>query len=117
MISYKKLYKIFVFILFISFIVLYFAQKGGYYERINNEKKELTNEQIQIFEEDVRNGKKIDINNYIINNEKKYDNKISRFGLLTSNLIGKYFKKGIIKGLSHYFSAIALFSIFLLLNY
>ncbi len=100
MISYKKIFKFFVLLLFMSFLVLYFAQKGGYYEKINNEKKELTNEQIKKFEEDVKKGKKIDVDDYLIINDKKYDNKVSSFGLVTSNFIGKYFKKGIIKAFS-----------------
>ena len=102
MISYKRIYKTCVIILFLSFLVLYFAQKGGYYERINNEKKELTNEQIKKFEEDVKNGKKIDVNNYIIIDDKKYDNKISKFGSITSSFIAKYFKKGIVKVFSSF---------------
>ena len=97
MISYKKIFKVFIILLFLSFLVLYFAQKGGYYERINNEKRELTDEQIKKFEEDVKSGKKIDVDSYLIINDKKYDNRISNFGLATSNFIAKYFKKGIIK--------------------
>ena len=59
MISYKKLYRIFVWILFLSFMVLYVAQKGGYYEDLNNKKATLTQEKIKQFEEDVKNGEEI----------------------------------------------------------
>lgn len=95
MISYKKIFKAFIWFLFLSFLVLYYAQANGYYQSVNNRKKVLTEDAIKRFEEDVRNGEKIDVNDYLIENKKNYSNKISRFGLYTSEVIGKYFKKGI----------------------
>ena len=38
MISYKKIFHGFIWLLFFSFLVLYFAQAGGYYEDLNNKK-------------------------------------------------------------------------------
>ncbi len=95
MIRYKTLYKFFVWFLFISFLVLYFAQANGYYEELNKKKVTLTNEKIKEFEEDVKNGKEIKVENYMIEEKKDYSNKISDFGLYTSNFFAKYFKKGI----------------------
>lgn len=95
MISYKKIFHTIIWILFLSFLVLYFAQKGGYYEELNNEKATLTEEKIKQFEEDVKDGKEIKVENYIVNFKKDYSNKVSDFGLFTSKTFAKYFKKGL----------------------
>lgn len=95
MISYKKLFRIFILFLFLSFLVIYFAQANGYYETVNNEKKVLTDEKIKEFEEDVASGKKIDVDSYFVSEKKDYGNKVSNFGSFTSKLIGKYFAKGV----------------------
>ncbi len=95
MISYKKIFQGFVWLLFLSFLVLYFAQAGGYYEDMNNKKTSLTEERIKAFEEDVKNGKEIKVENYVINMKKNYDNKVSSFGLFTSKAFAKGFKWGI----------------------
>lgn len=91
----SKLFKVIIGLFFVGFLVLYFAQSFGYYENINEKKASITAEKIKEFEEDVRNGNKIDVNNYVINIKKDYGNKVSSFGLYTSKMIAKYFKKGI----------------------
>ena len=92
MISYKKMFHILVWFLFISFLVLYFAQAGGYYENLNNKKATLTEEKIKEFEEDVKNGEEIRVENYVVNMEKDYSNNVSDFGSYTSRVFAKYFK-------------------------
>ena len=94
MISYKKVFHGFIWLLFISFLVLYFAQAGGYYEDMNNKKTSLTEEKINAFEEDVKNGKEIRVENYVVNMKKNYGNKISSFGLFTSKIFAEGFKWG-----------------------
>lgn len=94
MISYKKIFHIFLWLLFFGFLVLYFAQAGGYYEDMNNKKTSLTEEKIKEFEEDVRKGKKIKVENYIVNMKKDYSNKVSNFGLFTSKTFAEGFKWG-----------------------
>ena len=93
MISYKKIFHGIILFLFLSFLVLYFAQAGGYYEDLNKKKTTLTEEKIKEFEEDVKNGKEIKVENYVVNMKKNYDNKVSSFGLFTSKVFAKYFKK------------------------
>lgn len=88
-------FKIVAILFFIMFLVLYFAQSFGYYENINEKKAMVTEEKIKEFEEDVKNGEKIDVNNYVVNIKKDYSNKLSSFGLYTSKKFAKYFKKGI----------------------
>ena len=89
MISYKKLFHGFIWFLFLSFLVLYFAQAGGYYEELNNKKASLTEEKIKEFERDVKDGKEIKVENYVVNIKKDYSNKVSSFGLFTSKTFGE----------------------------
>lgn len=95
MISYKKIFHAFIWLLFLSFLILYFSQANGYYEDINNKKSTLTEDKIKEFEEDIKNGKEIKVENYIVNTKKDYSNTVSDFGLFTSKTFAKYFKKGI----------------------
>lgn len=92
MITYKKIFHLLIWSLFLSFLVLYFAQAGGYYEDLNNKKSSLTEEKIKQFEEDVQSGKEIKVENYVINIKKDYGNNVSDFGLYTSKTFAKYFK-------------------------
>lgn len=94
MISYKRIFHIFIWILFFSFLVLYFASMNGYYADLNNKKSSLTLEKIYEFEKDVKEGKTIKVENYVINIKKDYGNKVSDFGLFTSKIIAKGFKWG-----------------------
>lgn len=92
MISYKKIFHGFIWLLFFGFLVLYYAQAGGYYETLNNKKTTLTKEKIEEFEKDVEEGKKIKVENYVVNLKKDYGNKVSSFGLFTSKVMAKTFK-------------------------
>ncbi len=95
MISYKKIFHGVIWFLFLSFLVLYFSQASGYYENLNNKKATLTEEKIKEFEEDVKKGKEIKIENYVVDLKKDYGNRVSDFGLFTSQTFAKYFEKGL----------------------
>lgn len=90
-----KIFKYVSFILFITFITLYVSQATGYYEYQNHQKVTLTEEGIKQFEKDVADGKKIDIQNYLQEPARNYDNKASRIGGYLSEQIGNYVKKGL----------------------
>lgn len=92
MISYKKIFNMLVWLLIISFLVVYFAQANGYYEDVQNQKTTLTEEKIKQFEKDVNDGKEIKVENYVVNIRKDYSNKISNFGLFTSKIFASSFK-------------------------
>ena len=96
MISYKKIFHGICWLLFLSFLVVYFAQLGGYYESINHKKKALTEENIKQFEKDIKAGKKIDVENYIVK-DKNYETALSTVGLYTSSTFAKYFKSAMNK--------------------
>lgn len=90
-----KICKVLFFICFITFLTFYVAQKSGYYEYTERRKMTFTKEQIEQFEQDVKNGIQIDVNKYIENTNKNYQNKISKITLNLSENISKYMKKGV----------------------
>lgn len=87
--------KIIMLILLISFVGLYVTSNTGYFDYEASKKVTLTKEQIKIFEEDIKNGKKIDMKEYLNINEKEYDNNISKVTLKISETIGNIFSKSI----------------------
>lgn len=76
----NKIFKGILIILVLIFLVMVFTSSSGYYEYELNKKTTLTNEEILKFEKDLKDGKKIDINNYVRSDTKQYDNKVSRLG-------------------------------------
>ena len=83
------------FLFLIFFVVLYMSYKTGYYEVEERKKVILTEEKIKQFEQDVANGKNIDINNYVTDIKKNYNNTTSKLGLFLSQKIGEYVESGI----------------------
>lgn len=81
--------------LFIIFITIYISHNSGYYEYELHKKVELTNEQIEKFESDVKNNKNIDINDYVNNTVEDYSNTFSDISASFSNFTSKYVKEGI----------------------
>ena len=98
--NYNKIIKSLFSILIIEYIVLYIASSTGYYEYRNYKKMTLTEEQITKFEEDIKEGKEIDLEEYIVKEDNNYDNKISKLGRRLSftisdtftNLLSKTFR-------------------------
>lgn len=81
--------------LFVIFITIYIFYGNSYYNYDLHKKVELTNEQIEKFENDIKNNNNIDINDYIGNTVPDYSNNISDLGLTFSNFTSKYVKEGI----------------------
>ena len=88
------IFKYFFLMSFITFLTIYFSQATGYYEYEQYKKKELTEEQIKKFEQDISEGKEIDIETYL-KPTKNYENKISNASLAISDTIGEYMVKGV----------------------
>ena len=94
--THKKLNKIFrysILVSFVTFFALYLSQSTGYFEYRNSKKVALTNEQIEKFENDVKEGKNIDLEDYIDVNNKSYQNALSKAGLSISNTTEKVIQK------------------------
>ncbi len=88
----NKIFKYVLMTLFITFIALYISQSTGYFEFQNNRKATLTENQIKKFEEDVKEGKNIDIDKYITP-PKNYDNNLAKAGLKVSETAQNYIQK------------------------
>lgn len=88
----KQTVKLIAIITVVSFLCLYFTSMGGYYESNLKQRNILTEEAIAQFEKDVAAGKEIIASNYI-QEEKDYNDKISRLTLKASNTIIKTFNK------------------------
>ncbi len=80
----KKVFKGIIFFLVIGFLGLYFAYNNGYYEKKQQDKITLTNEMIEKFEDDIKEGKDVTIESYF-EEEPDYSTKASRFSLEISN--------------------------------
>ena len=76
--KYKKLIKFCFGLLFFVFLCSYFTEIGGYYEYQLANQKNLTEEQIRNFEEDVKNGKDINISDYLKNSRVDYSNSLTK---------------------------------------
>lgn len=66
--------------LFIAFLAIYVSSATGYYEFEQHNKMVLTEEKIREFEQDVADGKEVDIKNYIVKDTTSYQNNISKMG-------------------------------------
>lgn len=84
-----------VIVSFAIFLTLFFGNKYGYYDYKNYEKVSLTQDQIKKFEQDVRDGKQIDLEEYLVNTNKNYHTKLSKAGLNISNGVSRFIKKGV----------------------
>ena len=91
----NKIFKFLIVLLFIIYITIYISEKTGYYEYKNYQKTILTKEQIVKFEDDVKNGKNVKINDYVVNTNKNYQTNLSKMGFNVSELISKLVNKGI----------------------
>lgn len=68
----ENIFKFILLCFVICFLVILFAGKTGYYEKKLRNNSILTEEQIKKFENDIKEGKNVDINNYVINENKDY---------------------------------------------
>ena len=75
-----KAFYIIVLILFIIFLIIFLSSSKGYYEYSNSQKKTITDKKIKQFEEDIKNGKDVNINDYYKVETKNYNNNITRIG-------------------------------------
>lgn len=91
----KFIVKGFCFALVVVFLVMIFTSSSGYYEYELNKKTTLTNEAIEKFERDLKDGKSIDIDDYVVKDDKNYDNRISKIGNSISNKIDNVMSTGI----------------------
>lgn len=90
-----KIFRLTFIILFAIFLTMFISNKYGYYEYKKREQVSLTADQIRQFEEDVKNGVNIDLENYLENTNKNYQTKLSQIGLNVSNSIADTVKTSV----------------------
>ena len=81
-------------ILFILFVSLIIAYDSGYYEANISRKSKITSEKIREFEEDVKEGKDIDITDYVENDFVDYSSPMSKVGSKLSSSIDNFMNNG-----------------------
>lgn len=91
----NNIFKFVIVIILFVFFAMFFSSSSGYYEYELNKKTNLTNDAIIKFEQDIKDGKEIDINNYLVEENKDYSNSFSNAGLKLSNKIKKIFSEGV----------------------
>ena len=84
-----------LFVLFIVFLGLYIASVSGYYETQVGNKVALTEEAIRDFENDVLEGKNVDIKTYLQEDNKDYSNTFTDMGDRFSESVQKILTDGI----------------------
>ena len=79
--------KVITLLLFIIFITLFFASYTGYYDYENRKMTNLTQEQMKKFEEDIKNGVNLDLENYLVKPKNDYQSFLSKIGSKTSKTV------------------------------
>ena len=98
-INLKKIFNSIIFSLFILFLSLYIASSTGYYEYQNKENKQFTEEKMKEFEKDLKEGKNVNIKDYLSKEYKNYDNNITKLG----NGLSDFINDGMLNGLEKTF--------------
>ncbi len=94
----KKKNNIFISIitlLFIIFLGLFIASKSGFYEAKVNKASLLTSDAIERFEKDIEDGKPIDLEKYIENDNYDYSNAFTKAGEKIAKVTEEVFSGGI----------------------
>ena len=91
--KHKKLLKFFCGMIILIFLFCYFIEFSGYYEYNLQNKKNLTPNQIKQFEEDVKTGKEIDLDDYLTGVTIDYSNSLTRTTTEANLKLNHYLKK------------------------
>lgn len=92
--KYEKGFRVVFIFLFVIFLTMYILVGSNYYEYELHKKVVLTNEDIKRFEDDIKNNKVVDIDNYI-SSRVDYSNSFSNMSTKVSKGTLKYIKQGI----------------------
>lgn len=84
-----------LYILMFIFGCLYFTGQTGYYENKISSETRLTKEAILEFEQDIADGKEVDIKDYLQTDQTDYENKYSSLGYKVSDTISKVLTEGV----------------------
>lgn len=91
----KKMFKLVFMSLFIAFVISYVIEKTGYYEYNLQNKMIMTSEAMERFEEDLKEGKDVRREDYLVSNEKDYTSVLTKGTNKVSMKVNMVLKKGI----------------------
>ena len=91
----KKIFRISSLILFLSFLAIYFLASNGYYATEEQKRSVLTKEKMILFEQDVNEGKNVDLEEYMDSVYTSYENNLTDVCYKTSKKINTYVKTGV----------------------
>lgn len=81
-----------IYSILILFIFSYTIEETGYYEYKLNNKKNLTEKEIKQFENDIKEGKEIDLKPYLEDNTTDYRSNLTNKTSEINIKLNKYFK-------------------------
>lgn len=81
-------------IILILLLGLYFSYQNGYYDKYMRDKIKLTNQNIEKFEQDIKDFKDVTIEDYL-QEEKSYATKTSNISLKVANKLENVINEGI----------------------
>ena len=96
----KKIIKFIGILVVIVFLFSYFLGYSGYYEYNLNSRKGLTEDQMKKFEEDIKNGKEIDLNSYLTKSYVDYSNSLTRTTSEANLRLNDYLRRFLTGGFS-----------------
>ena len=81
--------------LFLVFIALIIAYESGYYETKASNRAILTREAMESFEKDLRDGRIVDVKNYLTKERIDYSNNVTKVGNRLADGVSDFMTKGI----------------------
>ncbi len=84
-----------LFILFIMYVGYTMALESGYYTSKVKSKTILTEEKIEEFEKDIKEGKELDLKDYVVSDYHDYSSPLSKAGEKLSLGLENFITKGI----------------------
>ena len=81
--------------LFLVFVAYMVAYNSGYYEANISKKSRITEEKLQEFEQDVKEGKEIDVKDYVETDYIDYSSSVSKLGNKLASSIDNFMDSGL----------------------
>ncbi len=89
----KKLFFYVFLLFFICYIIFFVIGESGYYEYKMQRKTVMTNEAMERFESDIKKGKDVSIEDYVVNSEKDYTTTLTKATNKVSKSVNKMLKR------------------------
>ena len=91
----KKIFKFIFGLIFIAFIISYVIEESGYYEYNLSNKTVMTKESMERFEKDLKDGKDVLMEDYVVNTTKDYTSRLTTGTNRVSFKVNSFLKKGL----------------------